>query len=82
MHGQRAGVVEGERRLKVGFEDVFGRRQNIGNQILAEHDLTVKRASNLQIRQRQGASQNHGGKPKRHDNPKDRHACFDTELHN
>jgi hypothetical protein len=52
--------VQHERGLEIGFDDVFRRRQDIGDEIVAELDLVIKRTTDLELRQPIDAGGNDG----------------------
>ncbi len=53
-------IVQHEGGLEIGFDDVFRRRQNVGDQVVAELDLVVKRTADLELRQPVNAGGNYG----------------------
>ncbi len=44
-------VVQRQRRLEIGFDDVLGRGQDVGDEILAEDDARVRVAAHLELLQ-------------------------------
>ena len=42
-------IVQHEGGLEIGFDDIFRRRQNIGDEIVAELDLVVERTADLEL---------------------------------
>ena len=53
-------IVEHQGGLEIGFDDVFRRRQNVGNEVVAELELVIERTADLELRQPVNAGGNHG----------------------
>ena len=51
MGGKLRRIVQDEGGLQIGLDDVFRRRQNIGDQVVAELDLVVERTAHLELGQ-------------------------------
>ena len=44
-------IAQDEGGLQIGLDDIFRRRQNIGDQVVAELDLVVERTADLELGQ-------------------------------
>ena len=53
-------IVQCQRGFEIGLDHIFRRRQDIGNEVIAELDLRVEWAADLQLSQRVGAGRDHG----------------------
>ena len=52
-------IVKSESCFQVGFDDVGGRRKNVGQEVFAQDDLTVKLSADLQRLQRKVCGAEH-----------------------
>ena len=77
MRVDLAGIVQRQRRLEIGFDDIFRRRQDVGDEVVAELDLVVERAADLDVAERVKAGEDHGGETRRGDEAKQRHRARD-----
>ncbi|MEY9760449.1 hypothetical protein ABH988_001234 [Bradyrhizobium ottawaense] len=55
-------LAHGQRRLEIGLDDIFRRRQNVRDEVVAELDVGVERTADLELFQGIEAGRNHGGK--------------------
>jgi hypothetical protein len=62
MRGKLGRIVQHQCRLEIGLDDVFRRRKDVGNEIVAELDPVVEWATDLELRQPVDAGGNHGTK--------------------
>jgi hypothetical protein len=46
---KRGSIVENEGRFEIGLDYVFWRRQDVGNQVVAEFDAVVNGAADLEM---------------------------------
>ena len=60
MRRQLRRVAQDQRRVEIGFDDVFRRRQDVGDQIVAELELVVERAADLELGKSVNAGSDHG----------------------
>ncbi len=75
----RFGIGERKRHLEIGFEDVLGRRQDVGDEVFAENDLAIDIAADLERVERVL------GRGQHHEAARDQHATGDlgqgSEFH-
>lgn len=69
MGGQLVRLAHGQRRLEIGFDDVFRRRQDVGDEVVAELDVGIERAADLELAQRIEAGGNNRSKADGKDDP-------------
>ena len=53
-------IVQHEGSLEISLDDVFRRRQDVGNEIVAKLDTIVERTADLELRQPIDAGRNDG----------------------
>lgn len=86
MSRQLVRLAHRKRSLKVGFDHVFRRRQDVGDEVVAQLDVGIKRAADLELFQCVQAGGDHGGKadgendPERDDRGGQRQANFHGEI--
>ena len=53
-------IVQHEGGLEIGLDDVFRRRQDVGDQVVAELELVIERPAHLELRQPVDTGRNDG----------------------
>ena len=62
MGRQLVRLTHGERGLEIGFDHIFGRRQDVRDEVVAELDVGVKRTADLELAQGVKAGRDDGSK--------------------
>jgi hypothetical protein len=70
-------IIQRQRRLEIGLDYIFRRRQDVGNKVVAELDLGIERTADLDVAQRIDAGEDHGGKASRGDEAEQRRRARD-----
>jgi hypothetical protein len=73
-------IVQHEGSLEIGFDDIFRRRQNVGDEVVAELDLVVERTAHLELRQPVNAGGNHGTKTQCGDQSKNQYRARNRQA--
>ncbi|MGY3428182.1 hypothetical protein ACVWZW_008686 [Bradyrhizobium sp. F1.13.4] len=61
MGRQLVGLAHGESGLKIGLDHIFRRRQDVGDEIVAQLDVGIERTADLELFQGVEAGGDHGG---------------------
>jgi len=58
MGSQLVGFAHGKGGLEIGLDDIFRRRQDVRDEVVAELDVGIKRPANLELSNRIEAGRN------------------------
>jgi hypothetical protein len=78
---QAGRIVQQQGRLEIGLDDIFRRRQDVRDEILAQDDPAIDRAIDLQLAERADACPQDGNASQGHDQAEQIDCSTNAQLH-